>query len=70
MPPLPIRSPTVRLLRARQDHAICLRLAAAYRLRIAAGETDQRAAHAWAISHARGLRLLAAELSKTRTSPA
>ena len=39
-----IRSPAVRLLHARQDHAICLRLAASYRLRIAAGETDQREA--------------------------
>ncbi|MCJ2103957.1 hypothetical protein MKK70_00865 [Methylobacterium sp. E-041] len=61
-----IRSPTVRLLHARQDHAICLRLAASYRHRIAAGETDQRAAHVWALSNARRWRLVAAELSETR----
>ncbi|TXM64447.1 hypothetical protein FV226_26515 [Methylobacterium sp. WL12] len=64
-----IRSPAVRLLHARQDHAICLRLAASYRLRIAAGETDQRAAHAWALGLARRWRLLASELSQPCALP-
>ena len=58
-----IRSPAVRLLHARQDHATCLRLAASYRVRIAASERDQIAAHAWALGNARRLRLIAAELS-------
>ena len=61
-----IRSPAVRLLHARQDHAICLRLAASYRQRIAAGETNQRETHAWALGNARRWRLVAAELSETR----
>ena len=61
-----IRSPAVRLLHARQDHAICLGLAASYRRRIAAGETDQRKAHAWALGLARHWRLVAAELSGVR----
>ena len=65
-----IRSPAVRLLHARQDHAICLRLAASYRVRIAAGETDQREAHAWALGLARRWRLAANELSQPRASPA
>ena len=64
-----IRPPAVRLLHARQDHAICLRLAASYRHRIAAGETDQREAHAWALSLARRWRLVANELSQPRASP-
>ena len=64
-----IRSPAVRLLHARQDHAICLRLAASYRLRIAAGETDQREAHAWALALARRWRLVATELSQPRPPP-
>ncbi|MFK5600625.1 hypothetical protein ACFZ8E_27135 [Methylobacterium sp. HMF5984] len=61
-----IRPPVVRLLHARQDHATCLRLAASYRQRIAAGETDQREAHAWALGNARRWRLVAAELSEGR----
>ncbi|TXM63970.1 hypothetical protein [Methylobacterium sp. WL120] len=61
-----IRSPAVRLLHARQDHAICLRLAASYRHRIAAGERDQLAAHAWALGLARRWRLVATELSEAR----
>lgn len=69
MRPLPIRSPAVRLLHARQDHAICLRLAASYRVRIAAGETDQREAHAWALGLARRWRMLAVELSEARAPP-
>ncbi|MCJ2042423.1 hypothetical protein MKK55_26245 [Methylobacterium sp. J-059] len=65
-----IRSPAVRLLHARQDHAICLRLAASYRVRLAAGETDQREAHAWALGLARRWRLTAAELSQSHPPPA
>lgn len=64
-----IRSPAVRLLHARQDHATCLRLAASYRVRVAAGERDQLAAHAWALGLARRWRLVAAELSQPRASP-
>ena len=69
MAPNLIRSPAVRLLHARQDHAICLRLAASYRLRVAAGETDQREAHAWALALARRWRLVATELSQPRPPP-
>ena len=61
-----IRSPAIRLLHARQDHAVCLRLAASYRHRIAAGETDQREAHAWALGLARRWRLVATELNEAR----
>ena len=64
-----IRSPAVRLLHAQQDHATCLRLAASYRHRIAAGERDQLAAHAWALGLARRWRLAANELSQPRASP-
>ncbi|MCJ2111233.1 hypothetical protein MKK64_08525 [Methylobacterium sp. E-025] len=55
-----IRSPTVRLLHARQDHAICLRLAASYRHRIAAGETAERADNVCALSNDGGGSLAAA----------
>ena len=69
MAPRLIRSPAVRLLQARQDHATCLRLAASYRVRIAAGERDQIPAHAWALGLARRWRLAANELSQPRASP-
>ena len=54
--PLVRRTPTDRLLHAREDHERCLRLAASYRVRLARGETEMRELHAWAIGHARILR--------------
>ena len=58
-PPLVLRSPTQRLAHARQDHATCLVLAAAYRVRLIRADgdpTDLRQRHTWAIDHARTLR--------------
>ncbi len=77
MLPLPYRSPidprafverstNDRLRHAREDHAVCLRLAASYRIRIARGEPGQREQHAWALGHARTLRARFAELSAPR----
>ena len=54
------RSPAA-ILSARREHAVCLGLAAWFRRRIAAGETDQREAHAWALGRAKVLRLRVAE---------
>ena len=57
--PLVLRTPTQRLAHARQDHATCLVLAAAYRVRLVRADgdaTDLRQRHAWAIEHARALR--------------
>ncbi|MCJ2111551.1 hypothetical protein MKK64_10125, partial [Methylobacterium sp. E-025] len=61
-----IRSPADSLLQARTDHASCLGLATSSRHRIAAGETDKREDHAWALGNARRWSHLAAELSETR----
>ena len=69
MLPLPFRTPTDRLRHAREDHAVCLRLAASYRIRVARGEPDQREQHAWALDHARTLRARFADLSQPRASP-
>jgi hypothetical protein len=54
--PLVHRTPTDRLLHAREDHERCLRLAASYRARLARGETEMRELHMWALNHARMLR--------------
>lgn len=54
--PLVLRTPTQRLVHAREDHERCLRLAASYRVRLARGETEMRELHAWALGHARILR--------------
>ena len=55
--PLPWRTPTERLIEAREDHAKCLRIAAALRVRMSRGERGLRDQHDWAIGHARKLRL-------------
>ncbi|CAA2157061.1 hypothetical protein MBRA_02479 [Methylobacterium brachiatum] len=55
--PLVHRTPTDRLLHAREDHERCLRLAASYRLRLAHGELEMREQHTWALNHARTLRM-------------
>lgn len=52
-----IRTPAQRLHDAREDHARCLRLAAWYRRQLACGVPAMRERHAWAIGHARKLRL-------------
>ena len=68
--PLPWRTPTERLLHARQDHAVCLRLAAFYRVCLARGEDEARERHAWALGHARVLRSrFPHALSSPRASP-
>jgi hypothetical protein len=51
-----IRTPTQRLLDARQDHARCLRLAAWHRGRLALGDLTMRDRHDWALGHARKFR--------------
>lgn len=55
--PLPFRAPAVRLVHAREDHARCLALAAAYRVRLSRGDLAMRGMHEWALRHARTLRL-------------
>ena len=68
---LPIlhRSPAQRLVHAREDHAVCLRLAASYRVRMSRGERGLREQHAWALDHARTLRTRFGSLSQPRASP-
>ncbi|MGU3537734.1 hypothetical protein [Methylobacterium sp. A54F] len=56
MLPLPLRAPADRLRHAREDHAICLRLAASYRQRTARGERGLTEQHAWALAHCKALR--------------
>lgn len=55
--PLLWRTPTQRLVNAREDHERCLQLAASYRVRLSRGEYGVRGMHDWAIGHARTLRL-------------
>lgn len=55
--PLIHRSPTDRLHHAREDHESCLRLAASYRVRLSRGDPEMRELHAWALGHARTLRI-------------
>ena len=55
--PLPYRAPAQRLVHAREDHAKCLRIAAALRVRMSRGERGLREQHDWSIGHARTLRL-------------
>lgn len=65
--PLVLRTPTERLLHAREDHERCLRLAASYRVRLARGELEMRELHTWALDHARKLRCrFAGDLSAPR----
>lgn len=57
--PLVLRSPTQRLTHAREDHATCLVLAAAYRvclIRADGDPADLRQRHTWAIDHVPPLR--------------
>ncbi|GEP04821.1 hypothetical protein [Methylobacterium oxalidis] len=69
MLPLPQRLPAVRLRGAREDHAICLRLAASCRLRISRGEPALREQHGWAIAHCRTLRAGFSDPSEPRAPP-
>lgn len=67
---LPIRPPALQLRHARQDHAVCLRLAASYRTRLLRGEPDLAERHAEVIEHARRLRRRFAGLSlEARAAP-
>lgn len=69
MLPTLYRQPANSLRDAREDHAICLRLAASYRVRIARGEPAVRQQHAWALAHCRMLRSRFSDLSEPRAPP-
>lgn len=53
---LTLHTASVRRRLDRQEHAVCLRLAASYRVRISRGERGLRPQHAWALDRARTLR--------------
>ena len=55
--PLPFRDPVAHLHSAREDHARCLGLAAWYRDQHRRGLPGYRERHAWALGHARVLRV-------------